>query len=57
MTKNNKTRRVTLFLNPAIAKHAKAQAVIEEMSLTDLVEKALNKYLPKITVIKKTDIE
>lgn len=57
MTTNNKTQRVTLFLNPSLAKHAKAQAVIEEMTLTELVEKALNKYLPKVTVIKKTDIK
>lgn len=53
----NKKQRVTLFLNPAIAKHARAQAVIEEISLTILVEKALIKYLPKETVIKKIEIK
>ena len=52
MTTNHK-QRVTLFLNPALLKHAKAQAVIEEMSLTTLAEMALVKYLPKETVIKK----
>lgn len=52
MTTNDK-QRVTLFINPAIAKHARAQAVVEELSLTNLVEKALIKYLPKETVIKK----
>lgn len=57
MTTNGKTQRVTLFLNPGLAKHAKAQAVIEEMSLTELVEKALIKYLPKVTVIKKIEIK
>lgn len=46
-------QRVTLFINPAIAKHARAQAVVEELSLTNLVEKALINYLPKETVIKK----
>ncbi len=51
MTNNNK-QRITLFLSPALAKHAKAQAVIEEISLTTLVEKALIKYLPKKTVLK-----
>ncbi len=56
MTTNNK-RRVTLFLNPSITKHAKAQAVLEELSLTDLVEKALIEYLPTETVIKKTAIK
>jgi hypothetical protein len=52
----NKKQRVTLFLNHAIAKHAKAHAVVEEVSLTGLVEKALTDYLPKETVIKKTVI-
>jgi predicted HicB family RNase H-like nuclease len=55
MTTNTK-QRVTLFINPSIAKHAKAQAVVEELSLTTLVEKALINYLPKETVIKKTYI-
>jgi predicted HicB family RNase H-like nuclease len=52
MTTNNK-QRITLFINPAIARHAKVQAVVEELSLTNLVEKALIDYLPKETVIKK----
>lgn len=52
MPTNNK-RRVTIFINPAIVKHARAQAVIEELSLTTLIEKALLSYLPKETVIKK----
>jgi hypothetical protein len=54
MTNNNK-KRLTLFINPAIAKHARAQAVLEELSLTALVERALIKYLPKETVIRKAD--
>ena len=56
MATNNK-QRVTLFINPSIVKHAKAQAVLEELSLTDLVEKALTKYLPKETIIKKTELK
>ena len=52
MTTNNK-QRITLFINPDIAKHAKAQAIVEELSLTALVEKALINYLPKVTIIKK----
>lgn len=51
MTTNK--QRVTLFLNPLITKHARAQAVVEEVTLTKLVEKALITYLPKETVIKK----
>jgi hypothetical protein len=50
-------QRVTLFLNPSISKHAKAQAVVEDMTLTALVEKALINYLPKETVIRKVEIE
>jgi len=46
-------QRLTLFMKPAVIKHAKAQAVIEESSLTSLVERALMKYLPKITMIKR----
>jgi len=55
MTTNNK-QRVTLFVNPSILKQARAQAVVEELSLTSLVEKALTDYLPKETIIKKVDI-
>ena len=50
-------QRVTIFINPAIAKHARAQAVVEDITLTDLVEKALTKYLPEETIIKKLEIE
>jgi len=49
-------QRITLFLDPSIVKHAKAQAVVDELTLTNLVEKALTKYLPQETVIKKTEI-
>lgn len=52
----NKKQRVTLFINPAIAKQARAQAVVEELTLTNLVEKALISYLPKETIIKKIKI-
>lgn len=55
MTTNNK-QRVTLFLNPFLAKQARAQAVLEELSLTALVEKMFIKYLPKVTAIKKPKI-
>jgi hypothetical protein len=52
MTTNNK-QRVTLFLNPGLLKQAKVLAVVEEMSLTSLVERALARYLPKETIIKR----
>lgn len=49
-------KRITLFLNPAIAKHAKAEAIVQDLTLTEIVEKALVNYLPKETVIKKVQI-
>jgi len=52
----NKKQRVTLFINPDLITHARAQAVVEGHSLTALVERALVKYLPKVTIIKKTEI-
>lgn len=56
MTTKNK-QRVTIFIDSALAKHARAQAVIEETTLTVLFEKALIKYLPEEIVIKKPAIE
>jgi len=55
MTTNTK-QRITLFINTSIAKHARAQAVVEDLTLTNLVEKALIEYLPQKTVIKKAKI-
>ncbi len=52
----SKKQRVTLFLIPALLTHARAQAVVEGRTLTELVEIALVKYLPKKTVIKKVKI-
>jgi hypothetical protein len=49
-------QRITLFLNPSITKHARAQAVVEDLTLTKLVEKALIEYLPQETIIKKIKI-
>lgn len=51
----NKKQRITLFINPAIVKHARAQAVVEELTLTNLVEKSLIRYLPTVTIIKKVE--
>ncbi len=53
---NDIKQRVTLFMNPSITKQARAQAVVEDLTLTNLVEKALTHYLPKETVIKKVEI-
>ena len=45
-------KRVTIFINPSIVKQAKAQAISDGVSLTNLVEKSLISYLPKETVFK-----
>jgi len=42
-------------MKPAIAKHARAQAVLEDLTLTELVQKALIAYLPEEIVIKKSE--
>lgn len=44
-------------MNPSIAKCARAQAVVEDITLTSIVEKALIHYLPKETIIKKPRIK
>jgi hypothetical protein len=56
LVKGKNKQRLTLFVNPSILKQARAQAVVEEKTLTALVEKALITYLPVETVIKKADI-
>lgn len=48
--------RVTLFLIPALLTHARAQAIVEGRTLTELVEMALMEYLPTKTIIKKIEI-
>lgn len=55
MTTENR-QRVTLFLHPNLLTHARAQAVVEGITLTSLAERALIKYLPKETIIKKIEI-
>lgn len=49
-------QRVTVFLNSKLLIQAKAQAVIQDLTLTLLVEKALNQYLPAEIVIKKPQL-
>ena len=55
MTSTTK-QRVTLFLNPKLLIHAKAQAVVEDVTLTSLIEKALVAYLPEEIIIKKPEL-
>lgn len=50
-------QRVTIFIHPELAKQARVQAVLENVTLTDLVEKALVNYLPKEIIIKKIELK
>ena len=52
----NGKQRVTLFLNPKLLIQAKAQAVVEDISLTNLIEKILIDHLPAEILIKKPRI-
>ncbi|MFA6602215.1 MAG: hypothetical protein WCT01_00275 [Candidatus Shapirobacteria bacterium] len=56
MSTNNQKQRVTLFINHMVVTHAKAQALVEDTTLTSLVEKALLAYLPSELIIKKMKI-
>jgi len=49
-------QRITLFIKPILAKQARAQAVLDDLTLTELVEKALIEYLPVETIIRKMEI-
>jgi hypothetical protein len=49
-------QRTTLFINHSIVTHAKAQALVENTTLTNLVERALVAFLPDEIVVKKPKI-
>ena len=42
------SKRVTLFLKPNTIKKARAQAIEEETTLSELAEKAFDRYLPRV---------
>jgi hypothetical protein len=48
-----KKQRLTIFINPDVIKQAKVQAILEESTLTALIEKAIVDHLPKEIIIKK----
>ena len=54
---NTNKQRVTLFIHPELLKHSKTQAVIEDITLTQLVELALVAYLPEEIKIVKPKIK
>lgn len=56
MSTTSQKQRITLFINHFVVTHAKAQALVEDITLTYLVEKALTAYLPAEIIIKKPKI-
>lgn len=46
-------KRITIFLKKDLIIQAKAQALVEDISLTALIEIALVNYLPTETLIKR----
>jgi len=56
MSTTTQKQRVTLFINRFVVIHAKAQALVENTTLTSLVEKAMVAYLPSEIIIKKIKI-
>lgn len=50
-------QRITIFINSSLVKHARTQAIVEDITLTKLVERSLIKYLPKETVVKKPKVK
>lgn len=63
MTKKTKkeTQRVNLFLTPGLVQKARAQALKEKKSLSELIDTALESYLPSVITIdggsKEMEIE
>jgi hypothetical protein len=57
MTNNSKSKhRVTLFLDSNILKQAKLHAIVEEISLSALLERILVKHLSEKINIHKAEI-
>jgi hypothetical protein len=56
ITKNLNKQRMTLFIKNNLIKQAKAQAIVDDTTLTQLIEKALIQYLPTETIIRKAEV-
>ena len=41
-------KRLTAFINPDLVKRAKVRGALEGLTISDIVEKALDAYAPKI---------
>ncbi len=42
-------------MKPSLAKYLRAQAILQDLNLSELVEKSLIAYLPAETTIKKEE--
>ena len=50
MTTDDK-QRVTLFVNPDLVKRAKVRGALEGLTISEVVERALDVYTPKIDTL------
>ena len=49
-------KRVTAFIDPVIVKRARARGVLEGLTISEMVEKALDEYAPKIESDKNHNV-
>lgn len=47
-SKEENKQRITAFIDPILVKRAKARGALEGLTLSEVVEKALDAYAPKI---------
>ena len=55
-SKSEKKQRVTAFLDPILVRRAKARGALEGLTISEIVEKALEVYAPIIVTDKDQNI-
>lgn len=50
--KYKQKERINTYIDPIIAKRTKAQALVEEKSVSEIIENALKNYLPSVVKIE-----
>lgn len=46
--KKDSKQRVTAFIDPVLVKRVKVRAALEELTISEVIEKAIDTYTPKI---------
>ncbi|OGG04852.1 hypothetical protein A2Z33_06120 [Candidatus Gottesmanbacteria bacterium RBG_16_52_11] len=57
ITKKNFKQRLTAFVNPILVKRAKVRGTLEGLTLSEVVEKALEAYVPEIESVSDRHIQ